>query len=38
MEEAVVEVENLNLAYRSIRAVQDVSFSVREGEILAVIG
>lgn len=38
MEEAVVEVENLSLAYRSIRAVQDVSFSVREGEILAVIG
>lgn len=38
MAEAIIQVENLNLAYQSIRAVQDVSFSVKPGEILAVIG
>ncbi len=38
MEQAVVQVEGLNLAYGTIRAVQDVSFSVKSGEILAVIG
>lgn len=38
MAEAIIQVEKLNLAYRNIRAVQDVSFSVRPGEILAVIG
>lgn len=38
MAEAVVEVEGLNLAYRDVRAVQDVTFSVEPGEILAVIG
>lgn len=38
MEQAVVQVEGLNLAYGTIRAVWDVSFSVKPGEILAVIG
>lgn len=38
MEQAIVQVENLSLAYRSVRAVQDVSFTVEPGEILAIIG
>ncbi len=38
MSKAIVEVENLNLSYKSIRAVRDVSFTVSPGEILAVIG
>ena len=38
MAHAIVQVENLNLAYRNLRAVQNVSFSVKAGEILAVIG
>ncbi|MDE6517966.1 MAG: ABC transporter ATP-binding protein, partial [Acetatifactor sp.] len=38
MEQAIVQVENLSLAYRSVRAVQDVSFTVESGEILAIIG
>lgn len=38
MSQAVVQVEKLNLAYKSLHAVQDVSFSVKAGEILAVIG
>ena len=35
---AVVEVEDLNLTYKNVRAVQNVSFSVGSGEVLAVIG
>ena len=38
MAQAIVQVEHLNLAYKNIRAVQEVSFSVKPGEILAVIG
>jgi len=38
MSQDIVKVENLNLAYKSLRAVQNVSFSVKSGEILAVIG
>lgn len=38
MSQAIVEVENLNLTYKGLRAVRDVSFSVNPGEILAVIG
>ncbi|MBD5095775.1 MAG: ABC transporter ATP-binding protein [Lachnospiraceae bacterium] len=38
MSQAIVQVENLNLAYKSLHAVKSVSFSVNAGEILAVIG
>ncbi len=38
MSQTIVQVENLNLAYKNLRAVQSVSFSVKSGEILAVIG
>ncbi len=38
MSQTIVQVENLNLAYKNLRAVQNVSFSVKSGEILAVIG
>lgn len=38
MSQTIVQVENLNLAYKNFRAVQSVSFSVKSGEILAVIG
>ena len=38
MAEAIIQVEGLNLTYRDIRAVQDVSFCVKPGEVLAVIG
>lgn len=38
MSRTIVQVENLNLAYKNLRAVQSVSFSVKSGEILAVIG
>ncbi len=38
MSQTVVLVEKLNLSYKSLHAVQDVSFSVEAGEILAVIG
>lgn len=38
MSQEIVQVENLNLTYKSLRAVRDVSFSVKSGEILAVIG
>lgn len=38
MKHTIVQVENLNLAYKNIHAVRNVSFSVRPGEILAVIG
>ncbi len=38
MSKAIIRVENLNLTYKTLHAVQDVSFSVKSGEILAVIG
>lgn len=38
MTQPIVEVENLCLSYKSIRAVQNVSFKVEPGEILAIIG
>lgn len=38
MSQTIVQVENLNLAYKNLRAVQSASFSVKSGEILAVIG
>lgn len=38
MSQAIVQVKNLNLTYKNIRAVWNVSFSVKSGEILAVIG
>lgn len=38
MSQTIVQVENLNLSYKSLHAVQNVSFSVQAGEILAVIG
>ncbi len=38
MEQTVVQVEHLSLAYKNLRAVWDVSFSVKAGEIVAVIG
>lgn len=38
MSQEIVQVENLNLSYKNLHAVQNVSFSVRSGEILAVIG
>ena len=38
MSQTIVQVENLNLTYKSLSAVQNVSFSVKSGEILAVIG
>ena len=38
MSQAIVQVENLNLTYKSYHAVWDVSFSVKAGEILAIIG
>lgn len=38
MEWEVVKVEGLSLSYKKVQAVKDVSFSVKEGEILAVIG
>jgi oligopeptide/dipeptide ABC transporter ATP-binding protein len=36
--EAVLKVENLNVAYRANPAVRNVSFDVRPGEVLAVVG
>lgn len=38
MSQTIVHVENLNLTYKSLRAVCNVSFSVKSGEIVAVIG
>lgn len=38
MSQAIVHVENLNLSYKGLHAVQNVSFSVKSGEIVAVIG
>jgi len=38
MSQTIVQVENLNLTYKSLHAVQNVSFSLEAGQILAVIG
>ena len=38
MTQTIVQVENLNLSYKNIHAVQNVSFSVKPGEVLAIIG
>lgn len=38
MSQTIVQVENLNLTYKSLRAVYNVSFLVMAGEIMAVIG
>lgn len=38
MSQTIVQVENLNLSYKNLRAVQSASFSVKSGEVLAVIG
>ena len=38
MSQIIVQVENLNLTYKNLHAVQNVSFTVKSGEILAVIG
>lgn len=38
MLQEIVQVENLNLSYKNLHAVQNVSFSVEAGEIVAVIG
>lgn len=38
MSQGIVQVENLNLTYKGLRAVQNVSFQIKSGEILAIIG
>lgn len=38
MSQTIVQVKNLNLTYKNLHAVQNVSFSVKSGEIVAVIG
>lgn len=38
MSQIIVQVEHLNLSYKNVRAVQDVSFTIESGEVLAVIG
>lgn len=38
MEQTVVQVENLSVTYKTLRAVSNVSFQVKPGELLAVIG
>lgn len=38
MPQVIVQVEHLDLSYKGVRAVQDVSFSVEAGQVLAVIG
>lgn len=38
MAQKIVQVENLNVTYKNLRAVQNVSFSLEEGELLAIIG
>lgn len=38
MSQVIVQVENLNLSYKDLHAVQNVSFYVKPGEILAIIG
>ncbi len=38
MAETIVQVENLNLFYKSLHAVHNVTFTLKAGEILAIIG
>ncbi len=38
MSQTIVQVENLNLTYKNLHAVQNISFSAKSGEILAIIG
>lgn len=38
MSQVIVQVEHLHLSYKNVKAVQDVSFSIAEGQVLAVIG
>lgn len=38
MSQLIVQAEHLYLSYKNVRAVQDVSFSIEEGKVLAVIG
>ncbi len=38
MSQTIIQVENLNLTYKHVQAVRNVSFSVNPGEILAIIG
>lgn len=38
MSQEIVQVKNLNLTYKTYHAVKNVSFSVKSGEILAIIG
>lgn len=38
MSQEIVQVKNLNLTYKNLHAVNNVSFSVKSGEIVAVIG
>lgn len=38
MSQIIVQVEHLNLSFKNVRAVQDVSFTIESGEVLAVIG
>ena len=34
----MLKVSNLNISYKKINAVRDVSFEIREGEIVSLIG
>lgn len=38
MPQSIIKVEHLNLSYKNVQAVRDVSFTVNSGELLAVIG
>lgn len=38
MSQIIVQAEHLHLSYKNVRAVQDVSFTIASGEVLAVIG
>ncbi len=36
--EKIIEIRNLNKSFKEVRAVQDLSFSVRKGELFAFLG
>lgn len=38
MSQIIVQAEHLHLSYKNVRAVQDVSFTIASGEVVAVIG
>ena len=38
MSEVLLEVDHISLAFKGVKAVDDVSFTVREEELFAVIG